>query len=1557
MNAGWSNTTITKTLETLLHRDAIDNGNPPSRNIVVKVAASFIVTTMHKFQEDVKDTVLQLVKSLECPICLEILRDPLSTSCHHRFCRLCLEKALQDNYKIPCPLCKAVVTKRSLTQSDLIVKLVDKVKQLVRAVKNDAGVEVTSPKGQLELADTSLEQRSVNSSVQKAVTSCKSSLTFGSRPKTKRAFVVHTDADVVGAASKKPRSTSTALHDKQAASKGSESQGSNSSTKPNESLQDGKDNSRAARAKLSSVASASITADNASLASSWSARRECHSNFLEAPIDVEMQPCDLGTGRNLEESGENRSEKVQDWLKNCDNIPQENPPSGQERSEAQESCNVPAEKQLGSNRFFTSVNEASSVSAKRNSVLDVSDTDPYKFVSSQKSLQAAQRGRRRRLRGNGRSAGLTAKRSSRRKSDHQKSVCEFENLRDLFAEEEAQEKDDARELEIELFVTPGVRPCVEKKVVNQRRSHTTSRKRPRKVKSNLQLKPLEEQAEELQRKISEAESHELVIVKALPGNVECRRTEHIRNASALKDVSNLKAQVESKVQNVTTSSVRMSPSDEENLLQQPPPEVDEPISCQAGKTSTILHSKTSVEPVTGKDIVDLCSDDERYTVEASGKCKDLAPEGIPGEAIPDESCIRNDPQGNAAPSSGPSADVPCSLGGKGAKQGDSAPDGQCQEDNQSEEQSSGRPLSLKDFEGLFKKSSRKTFDLNASTQDLESLGSGAVDTLELMTEVCNSLKQVPASEPDIAPACDEPGSIVMHTNHDADQQVSVPQVRDTILPHENCKVVQHSCSSNSAHKSKNDRHSSNSTSSPASIVTPAVEPGAKDGSCDSCHVTNTESACPACNAHLSLVCVDGIIKVILKGQPQKPVLVEVGMCTERPFTKVIICREAMTQTESSDIKELDPRSSGDSCSSLPSPHLPPIAPDAMQAQTAVIENGASGQVLHVRKDGRVLNTSVHFNSSSASAACGGFEEEPVMLGCVQHTTPAVEVAVLKTSTESVDAHHANKQTQGTEILCENTEDQAVLTSRPNLFRASQFGLRTIVEDTEEMDTTPPIESKEIDKFPCNSSSLRHEDNPPKCDWGENREIQSELQCSAEKSLLKSQNEAFLRREGTKLPELGSKCSGSSLPSCHTERVLPQYKQSTGCSSQQDEMVTHNNDINSCSGEVCFPSYKGTQHSMQEECRDPEALPNENTCHQPAPTMHSSGVTSVPIPEAKCDQDLSSSVTPSFATAYDESEELKASSLHAHVHSPEKVAASGSLGVVAPNQDDGHTSEESSPWSSPILIRRAAPRNVRNKTRKALVSSDTTSREETTDSCEIIEASSKSDSVRKSSRQVPSVAVESDSDSDPVTESEAEELLRRAVQEDDSEEAAVIFAKRAVAPLEAGKKPHAPVLQTLKRAVWSPEKLHSIRRPTQQSGTSSQGKYHNLWKKHDSSVNDGDSSENTGGRSTATTMSSTLSEGLDRTLKEKLLEQDIEEMKKQMMMLENELQQTTVGKRLTDSYSHKDSSANSVVAINGKDDNWDWDDSDGADEAMELVPPTPPRKSRSSNDESCYSTTK
>jgi hypothetical protein len=46
-------------------------------------------------------------KALECPLCLSLICQPLSISCGHSFCRVCLVRSLRRSKK-KCPQCRAV---------------------------------------------------------------------------------------------------------------------------------------------------------------------------------------------------------------------------------------------------------------------------------------------------------------------------------------------------------------------------------------------------------------------------------------------------------------------------------------------------------------------------------------------------------------------------------------------------------------------------------------------------------------------------------------------------------------------------------------------------------------------------------------------------------------------------------------------------------------------------------------------------------------------------------------------------------------------------------------------------------------------------------------------------------------------------------------------------------------------------------------------------------------------------------------------------------------------------------------------------------------------------------------------------------------------------------------------------------------------------------------------------------------------------------------------------------------------------------------------------------
>ncbi|XP_036613923.1 breast cancer type 1 susceptibility protein [Trichosurus vulpecula] len=95
--------------------------------------------------EEVKNVLTGMQKILECPICLELIKEPVSTTCDHIFCKFCMLKLLSKK-KGPsqCPLCKDNITKRSLRESTRFNQLVEGLLKTIHAFELDTGFQFSN---------------------------------------------------------------------------------------------------------------------------------------------------------------------------------------------------------------------------------------------------------------------------------------------------------------------------------------------------------------------------------------------------------------------------------------------------------------------------------------------------------------------------------------------------------------------------------------------------------------------------------------------------------------------------------------------------------------------------------------------------------------------------------------------------------------------------------------------------------------------------------------------------------------------------------------------------------------------------------------------------------------------------------------------------------------------------------------------------------------------------------------------------------------------------------------------------------------------------------------------------------------------------------------------------------------------------------------------------------------------------------------------------------------------------------------------------------------------
>ncbi|KAL9823704.1 breast cancer type 1 susceptibility protein isoform 2-T2 [Geothlypis trichas] len=93
--------------------------------------------------EQVQNVLAAMRKNLECPICLDVVQEPVSTKCDHIFCRFCMFKLINRKKKgvVECPLCKTEVSKRSLKENSRFKQLIEGLLETIHAFELDTGVK------------------------------------------------------------------------------------------------------------------------------------------------------------------------------------------------------------------------------------------------------------------------------------------------------------------------------------------------------------------------------------------------------------------------------------------------------------------------------------------------------------------------------------------------------------------------------------------------------------------------------------------------------------------------------------------------------------------------------------------------------------------------------------------------------------------------------------------------------------------------------------------------------------------------------------------------------------------------------------------------------------------------------------------------------------------------------------------------------------------------------------------------------------------------------------------------------------------------------------------------------------------------------------------------------------------------------------------------------------------------------------------------------------------------------------------------------------------------
>ncbi|XP_013210466.1 E3 ubiquitin-protein ligase TRIM31-like [Microtus ochrogaster] len=72
----------------------------------------------------------KLRKDMTCPVCIEILRDPVTTDCGHNFCLQCINQVGKTAENPQCPLCKLPMNKNAFRPNKLLASIAENIQAM-----------------------------------------------------------------------------------------------------------------------------------------------------------------------------------------------------------------------------------------------------------------------------------------------------------------------------------------------------------------------------------------------------------------------------------------------------------------------------------------------------------------------------------------------------------------------------------------------------------------------------------------------------------------------------------------------------------------------------------------------------------------------------------------------------------------------------------------------------------------------------------------------------------------------------------------------------------------------------------------------------------------------------------------------------------------------------------------------------------------------------------------------------------------------------------------------------------------------------------------------------------------------------------------------------------------------------------------------------------------------------------------------------------------------------------------------------------------------------------